>query len=261
MIPNIKKLIQTIVVGLLIIPVYLVIGINPVFAKKEFVPWEDAVFVEVGKKHGAAAAERMRKVHDFIIANQFKPVKEQLELVNDYMNALPWIADPELWKRPDYWATPFETIATFGGDCEDIAIAKYVVLRLMGIPDDKLGFGYVQTSNKERHMILVYKEAKNIPGLILDNQHPDVVSAPKRRDLLAIYAFKNDGSFYLIADDGKSDRKVKAKVDHKKLAMWASAKERSRKNTAYYEQFNAGRPLVPDWVRAQSGDKAVREGR
>ena len=259
--PNTKKLIKTVVVGLLILPVYLLSGASPSFGKNEFVPWEDGVFTAVEKKHGAAAAERIRKVHDFIIANQFKPVAEQLELVNDYMNALPWIADPDIWKRPDYWATPFETIATFGGDCEDIAIAKYVVLRMMGIPDDKLGFAYVQTSNKERHMILLYKEAKDIPAMILDNQHPDVVPATKRRDLLAIYAFKNDGSFYLIADDGKSDRKVKAKVDHKKLAMWVSAKERSRKNTAYYEQFNGGRPLIPDWVRAQSGDREFREGR
>jgi predicted transglutaminase-like cysteine proteinase len=256
-----KKFFLTVVVGLLITSAYLLSGISPAFGKNEFVPWEDGVFTAVEKKHGAAAAERIRKVHDFIIANQFKPVAEQLELVNDYMNALPWIADPDIWKRPDYWATPFETIATFGGDCEDIAIAKYVVLRMMGIPDDKLGFAYVQTSNKERHMVMIYKEAKGIPGMILDNQHPDVVPAPKRRDLLAIYAFKNDGSFYLIADDGKSDRKVKAKVDHKKLAMWASAKERSRKNTAYYEQFNAGRPLIPDWIRAQSGDREFREGR
>jgi len=256
--PNTKKLIKTVVVGLLLISAFLASGTSSAFAKNEFVPWEDAVFAAVEERHGAAAADRIRKVHDFIIANQYKPVGEQLELVNDYMNALPWIADPELWKRQDYWATPFETLTTFGGDCEDIAIAKYLVLRLMGIPDDKLGFAYVQTSNKERHMVLLYKEAKNIPGLILDNQNPDVVSATKRRDLLAIYAFKNDGTLYLIEDDGKNDRKVKAKIEHKKLAMWASAKERSRKNTAYYEKFNAGRPLIPKWIRAQSGDKNVR---
>jgi predicted transglutaminase-like cysteine proteinase len=256
-----RKFIRTVVVGLLIIPVYLATGTSSAFAKNEFVPWEDAVFVEVEKKHGAAAAERMRKVHDFIIANQFKPVQEKLKLVNDFSNQLPWIADPDIWKREDYWATPFETITTFGGDCEDIAIVKYVILRMMGVPDDKLGFAYVQTSNKERHMVLIYKEAKNIPGLILDNQNPDVVSATKRRDLLAIYAFKNDGTLYLIEDDGKNDRKLKAKIENKKLAKWASAKERSRKNTAYYEQFNAGRPLIPKWIRAQSGDREFREGR
>ena len=259
--PYTRKIIQTIFVGLLIIPAYLASGNSPAFGKKEFVPWDDAVFAAVEERHGEAPSKRLRRVHDFIIANQFKSVAEKLELVNDYANSLPWIADPDIWKQPDYWATPFETLTTFGGDCEDIAIAKYVVLRLMGIPDDKLGFAYVQTSNKERHMVMIYKESPDIPAVILDNQHPDVVSAPKRRDLLAIYAFKNDGSFYLIADDGKNDRQVKVKVDHKKLAMWASAKERSRKNTAEYEKYNAGRPLIPDWIRAQSGDKEFREGK
>jgi predicted transglutaminase-like cysteine proteinase len=239
----------------------LATAIHPAFGKNEFVPWEDSVFAEVEKKHGAAAAERLRKVHDFIIANQFKPVKEKLELVNDKMNGLPWIADPDIWKKEDYWATPFETLTTFGGDCEDIAIAKYVVLRLMGVPDDKLGFAYVQTSNKERHMVMIYKEGPNTPALILDNQHPDVVSAPKRRDLLAIYAFKNDGTLFLITDDGKSDRKLKARIENKRLEKWASAKERARKNREYYEQFNGGRPLIPDWIRAQSGDEEFRRGR
>ena len=244
-----------IIVGLLIIPILLLSGRSPVFGKNSFVPWEEAVFAEVEKQHGIAAAERLRKVHGFIITNQYKPVAEKLKLVNDYMNALPWIADPDIWKMPDYWATPFETLTTFGGDCEDIAIAKYLTLRLMGIPDDKLGFAYVQTSNKERHMILVYKESKDIPVVVLDNQHPDVVSATKRRDLLAIYAFQNDGTLYLIKDDGKNDRKIKMKVEHKKLEMWASAKKRSWKNQKYFEKFNAGRPLIPEWVRTQPGDK------
>ena len=241
--------------GLLIIPAYLLSGASPVFGQNWFVPWEDTVFAAVEEEHGAAAAARLRKVHDFIIANQHKPVAEKLELVNDYMNALPWIADPDIWKKQDYWATPFETLTTFGGDCEDIAIAKYLTLRLMGISDDKLGFAYVQTSDKERHMVLLYKEAKGTPGVVLDNQHPDVVPATKRRDLLAIYAFQNDGTFYLIKDDGKNDRKVKAKVEHKKLAMWASAKERSRENREHYKKYNAGRPLLPVWITAKPGDK------
>ncbi len=105
-------------------------------------------------------------------------------------------------------------------------------------------------------MVLVYKESPDITGVILDNQHPDVVSSDKRRDLIAIYAFKNDGTLYLIKDDGKNEREVKAKVEHKKLAMWASAKERSRENSEYYEKFNGGRPLVPAWLK--SGNEVDR---
>ena len=73
--PYMKKLIQTVVVGLLIIPVFMLTWINPAFCKNEFVPWENGVFAKVGKKHGDAAALRLRKGHDFIVANQFKLVK------------------------------------------------------------------------------------------------------------------------------------------------------------------------------------------
>ena len=214
------------------------------FAQGRFVPWDDAVFDAVAKDYGEDAGKRMRKVHDLILENQDLPVKDKLELVNDFMNGLPWIADPDIWKRTDYWATSLETLATFGGDCEDISIAKYVTLRLMGIPDDKLGFAYVQTPDKERHMVLFYKESPDIPSVILDNQHPDVVSSEKRRDLIAIYAFQNDDTLYVIKDDGKNDRELTVKKD-RKLAKWTDIKERSRKNVEKYEKYNAGRPLMP----------------
>jgi predicted transglutaminase-like cysteine proteinase len=243
--------------GMLIISICLAAtGIPTAFGKNRFEPWDNQVFVAVEERHGAAAANRLRKVHDLIIANQDLPVKEKLELVNDYMNALPWIADPDLWKREDYWATPFETLTTFGGDCEDIAISKYVVLRLMGIPDKKLGFAYVQTSDKERHMVLIYKESPDTDALVLDNQHPDVISGKKRRDILAIYVFQNDGTLYLIDDDGRNDRKLKAKAEGRKFAKWASAKERAKKNREHYQQYNGGRPLIPEWViTEQQGTK------
>ncbi len=221
-----------------------VIQVPSSLAQGKFVPWDEAVFGAIEKDYGEDAEKRMRKVHDLILENQDLPVKDKLELVNDFMNGLPWIADPDIWKRTDYWATSLETLATFGGDCEDIAIAKYVTLRLMGIPDDKLGFAYVQTSEGERHMVMFYKESKDIPSVILDNQHPDVVSSEKRRDLIAIYAFQNDDTLYVIKDDGKNDRELTVKKD-KKLSKWTGLKERSRKYVEKYEKYNAGRPLMP----------------
>ena len=219
--------------------------------EKRFIPWDEQVFIEVGKLHGKAAAKRLRNLHDFIIKNQHKPVIGKLELVNDHLNSLPWIADPDLWKKEDYWATPFETLTTFGGDCEDIAIAKYVVLRLMGIPDKKLGFAYVVTSDNEKHMVLIYRDAPGKESYVLDNQHPDVMPATKRRDLLAVYVFQNDGTLFLIEDNRRDDRKIKVQVKSKKLAKWSTAKKRAQENRKYYEQFNGGRPLIPEWVRSE----------
>jgi predicted transglutaminase-like cysteine proteinase len=38
----------------------------------------------------------------------------------------------------DLWAPPLEVFRDRRGDCEDVAIAKYVLLRLLGFPEDSL---------------------------------------------------------------------------------------------------------------------------
>jgi len=219
--------------------------VSSVSAAHVFEPWEDEVFVAMGKEHGPEAEKRIRNIMDVIQANHNKPVMEKLELTNNYLNNIPWIADPDLWKREDYWATLFETLTTFGGDCEDIAIGKYAMLRLMGIPDDALGFAYVETRDKERHMVLVFKENDGSPVYVLDNQNPNVVPGPQRKDLLAIYIFQNDGNLYIIDNNGKK-RSVKKKFTGRRFEKWATAKERVRENRKKYEKYNGGRPLFPN---------------
>jgi predicted transglutaminase-like cysteine proteinase len=43
------------------------------------------------------------------------------------------MSDLAQWREPDRWSAPLDTIMTGRGDCEDYAIAKYVVLRAAGI--------------------------------------------------------------------------------------------------------------------------------
>jgi predicted transglutaminase-like cysteine proteinase len=229
---------------LLVFLVVTLICSSSAFAGHVFEPWEDGVFVAIGEKHGPDAEKRIRKIMDVILANHEKPVMEKLKLTNDYLNNIPWIADPDLWKREDYWATPFETLTTFGGDCEDIAIGKYAMLRMMGIPDDALGFAYVETRDKEKHMVLIYKENDTSPAYVLDNQVPEVLTGPERRDLLAIYVFQNDGKLYVISDDGKK-RSVKKEFSGRRFEKWATAKERAKENRKKYQKYNGGRPLFP----------------
>ncbi|WP_136809005.1 transglutaminase-like cysteine peptidase [Desulfosediminicola flagellatus] len=228
------------------------------FAEKRFPVWDEQVFAEVEKRHGLKASERIRDLYDLIRNNLNKNEMEQLEIVNDYMNGLQWIADSNLWKQEDYWATPFETMTTFGGDCEDIAIAKYTALRLMGFNDDSMGFAYVITAKKERHIVMVYKSAPDKESLILDNLHPDVVTAKERKDLMAVYAFKNNGDLFVIKDEGNGNRSVLAKKENSTLQKWLTVKKRARENTASYLPFNGGKPLIPEW--AEPPDlKAVRD--
>lgn len=217
--------------------------------KKEFPVWDEGVYAEINKRHGEKAARRMIDVIQFIKVHLNEPVEKQLEAVNDYMNEMTWIADSELWKQPDYWATPFETITTFGGDCEDIAIAKYLVLRLMGVPDDQLGFAHVFNSKKEQHMVLIYKASEETEAMVLDNENPDVKPASERPDLIAVYIFRNDGTTFLIKDEGDGERNLKSTLENKRLEKWLTAKERSQKNAESLVPFNNGRPLTPDWMQ------------
>lgn len=224
-------------------------GIVAAQEKREFPPWDEGVFAEVATRHGEQASMRLRDVYYLILVHLNDPVEEQLEAVNDYMNDLTWIADSELWKKEDYWATPFETLTTFGGDCEDIAIAKYAVLRTMGIADDQLAFAHVLTSTNENHMVLIYKQSADKEAVILDNQHKDVMPASKRPDLTAIYAFTNDNTVFVIKDHGNAKRELLAKKENNKLSKWLTAKERAAKNSKSYEEFNGGKPLAPSWAR------------
>ena len=221
----------------------------PAAAQGEFPDWDQGVYAEINRRHGEKAAQRMMDVVQFVKVHLNDSVEEQLEAVNDYMNEMTWIADSELWKQPDYWATPFETITTFGGDCEDIAIAKYLVLLLLGVPDEHMGFAHVITSEKEHHMVLLYRASENDSVLILDNKDADVKTAQDRPDLIGVYIFRNDGTVITIKDEGDARRSVKETLEGKRLEKWQTAKARSRENTESYIPFNDGKPLAPDWLK------------
>lgn len=87
------------------------------------------------------------------------------------------------WGVPDRWSPPLETFKDMRGDCEDYAIAKYVVLLEAGISPDRLrlitGRLVPDREAEEGHAVL----AAELDGrwLILDTMHPviyeDVVFA------------------------------------------------------------------------------------
>ena len=74
---------------------------------------------------------------EFLAPLMRKDAPAQLRAVNDYMNRVPYRADLENYGAEDYWATPREFFAK-GGDCEDYALAKYLSLRALGWPAERL---------------------------------------------------------------------------------------------------------------------------
>lgn len=120
---------------------------------------------------------------------------EALQLVNDAINQrVKWVDDQTHWQAIDYWATPAESIAKAGGDCEDFSIAKYYLLKELGVPLSRPRITYVRALkfNGQAHMVLAYYAQPGAEPLILDNFDLRVRPASQRADLEPVYSFNDD---------------------------------------------------------------------
>jgi len=60
-----------------------------------------------------------------------------LSAVNRHYNAFPYVPDQVAGKPGDDWESPL-TFLQRSGDCEDYAIAKYLTLALLGVPESEM---------------------------------------------------------------------------------------------------------------------------
>lgn len=121
-----------------------------------------------------------------------KPLRAQLERVNDFGNAFPYITDQVNWGMEDYWETPYEFF-DISGDCEDYAISKYYSMRALGVPADKMRIMIVQDFNLGGviHAILgVYGDGTLY---ILDNQIKQLIEARSIYHYKPIYGINEQG--------------------------------------------------------------------
>ncbi len=105
------------------------------------------------------------------------PLAAMAQRVNDLVNETEYINDSRNWSKSDYWETPVEFF-THGGDCEDFAIAKYVSLRALGVPEDRLRVALVHDKIKDiPHALLILYTDNG--ALVLDNQVDEVRDAAR----------------------------------------------------------------------------------
>jgi predicted transglutaminase-like cysteine proteinase len=144
---------------------------------------------------------------------------EILQIVNDAINRrMKWGDDRTYWGVDDYWATPAESIAIAGGDCEDFSLAKYYMLKELGVPVAKLRITYVRLLEQGRtaHMVLAYYPTPEAEPLILDNVDPSVRGASQRTDLEPVYSFNDDEVVMVAGGKGKPAQ----------IRAWLSVQER-----------------------------------
>ena len=215
-----------------------------------FQPWAENVFSYINESYGDKAEARIRHLYNLIQDNQNATTEEKLHLVNDALNKLPWIADQTHWKNADYWATPMETIATFGGDCEDIAIAKWMMLRHFGISARHLRLAYAKIKKTgESHMVLIYIKAPDAPDgqrgrRILDNMTNEVVHPSKRPDLLAVFETDQENEIVLYSDTGDGPPAVAGVYEHRKMRKLDELKQKIADNMKEMQEINHGNPLL-----------------
>ena len=192
------------------------------------------------ERHGADAAQRIRDWERLLMRASTQKEPEQIRMVNEFFNRnVIYGSDADLWGQPDYWATPLETLGVAGGDCEDYAIAKYVSLRKLGIPDSRLRLFYVYarlgalfSNAEEAHMVLGYFPSEDVEPLILDNLITDIRPASLRKDLTPIFSFNSDGLWI----DGSADS---AGDSTARLSNWRGVLERMRA-----DGINLNRPIT-----------------
>jgi predicted transglutaminase-like cysteine proteinase len=130
------------------------------------------------------------------------PLTQMANEVNNMMNKVRYIGDQKNWGKSDYWETPIEFM-TYGGDCEDFAIAKYVSLRALGVPDRAMRVAIVKDTEKNiAHAILiVYTEDG---PMVLDNQIKSMTEASAINHYKPIYSI-NRTAWWLHTDGNSSN--------------------------------------------------------
>jgi len=153
---------------------------------------------------------------------------EKLEAVNSFFNRrILFEDDIVVWQQADYWATPLEFMGRGAGDCEDYAIAKYMSLLLLGVPNNKLRMIYVRArmgaTRSQAHMVLGYYEQPTDEPLILDNLIGSIRQASQRNDLSPVFSFNNEGLWVPGATASSADPTTR-------LSRWREVLDRMRQD-------------------------------
>jgi predicted transglutaminase-like cysteine proteinase len=121
-------------------------------------------------------------------------LSEQLIHVNRYVNETQYRQDVANWGESDRWSTPAEFFAK-GGDCEDYAIAKYFLLRELGVSPEQLKIVVLHDrQRRQTHAVLTVTRENRT--LVLDNLRDRIVPWRELDHYIPIYSL-NERSAWL----------------------------------------------------------------
>lgn len=167
----------------------------------------------VKSKYGDSAFKTANELNQLVIQLKSAPEAEKLKRINDFFNQnIEFGEDIFIWGVSDYWASPSETVGRGAGDCEDFSIAKYIFLKILNVPNEKLRLTYVKAQLMQEgvpvvraHMVLSYYATPQSEPLILDNINTQIYPASSRGDLTPVFTFNDKGLWVGNSSKPKGD--------------------------------------------------------
>ena len=153
------------------------------------------------QRYGEQAYKDIQDLQQLVSQLKTASDAEKLKKINDFFNnKITFADDIDIWGQSDYWSTPLESIGRQAGDCEDFSIAKYMFLKAVNIPNNKLRLTYVKATLNDNgqksaraHMVLSYYSTPQAEPLILDSLVTEIYPASVRKDLSPIFSFNDKG--------------------------------------------------------------------
>jgi predicted transglutaminase-like cysteine proteinase len=178
--------------------------------------------IRAGKKYGSFAKNRFISIQKDLL-DKLKDANDTVKLnaVNTWVNNIKYDSDMDIYGMGDYWATLYEFVGKDRGDCEDYTIAKYYILKALGIDPHKMKFTYVVYRDRRgrlfAHMVLSYLKIPHPRSkndiLILGNNNRLVLPASQRPDLIKVIKMINGDT----GPKSKKWKKLEINMKNKKL--------------------------------------------
>lgn len=118
-------------------------------------------------------------------------LRAKVERVNALINRHPYVPSMRNWGESNRWETPFEFLSR-GGQCQDYAIAKYLLLRAAGVPAAQLRIVVLRDMRLglDHAVAVAYVEGR---VLMLDSQLASVARADDIHHYQPYYSINEEG--------------------------------------------------------------------
>jgi predicted transglutaminase-like cysteine proteinase len=149
---------------------------------------------------GSCGSPAARRLAGVVAASLGRDRSTQLVRVQELVNARPYREDVDQFDRQDLWQSPFDFVLR-GGDCEDFAIAKYFVLRLLGFQAADLRIAVLTgVGSNEVHAVLLARLAGE--WQVLDNREKRPRPLRRYGGWIPQYAVSESAGFRYSTGDG-----------------------------------------------------------